>query len=191
MCDVGLFYSSVDRDNQRTWSHPNCVGIVLHPGLVGEGLKVFRGPESEQLTLANPNVLRRISRLVSKSAAEPDATTQETRGEFKDIPALNTIHPRGNGAAAVAVTVAICAFAVAVFRNAVTPVTSPVPQSASVEMSDSPTALDDLHLTIHLVVDPNQESHITEVLANGTHLETKGQDNSGSESADEATEGIP
>ena len=47
--DVGLFFSETDRQNQATWADPNSIGIVLHPGLEREGLKVFRGPNAEEL----------------------------------------------------------------------------------------------------------------------------------------------
>jgi hypothetical protein len=67
---VGLFYSSVDRQNQASWSDPNSIGIVLHPGLEGEALKVFRGPESVEM--------RRVTSLevIRLAAAARRAETQ-------------------------------------------------------------------------------------------------------------------
>ena len=57
---VGLFFSSVDRENQSLWRDPTSIGIVLHPGLTGEGLKVFRGPKSTELDIQlSPDSLRR------------------------------------------------------------------------------------------------------------------------------------
>ncbi len=49
----GAFYSSVDRDNQRTWNHANAIGIVLDPSSPEDGLRVFRGPESAELEQAH------------------------------------------------------------------------------------------------------------------------------------------
>lgn len=58
--EVGLFFSSVDRENQSLWRDPTSIGIVVHPGLTGEGLKVFRGPKSTELDLQVPSeTLRR------------------------------------------------------------------------------------------------------------------------------------
>ncbi len=48
----GAFYSSVDRDNQRTWNHANAIGIVIDPASVHHALKVYRGPESAELVPA-------------------------------------------------------------------------------------------------------------------------------------------
>lgn len=48
---IGLFYSSEDRANQASWTDVNSIGIVLHPHLSKQALKVFRGPEARELTL--------------------------------------------------------------------------------------------------------------------------------------------
>ncbi len=48
---LALFYSETDRQNQRTWSDPNAIGIVLNPALQGDVVKVFRGPHSIELRL--------------------------------------------------------------------------------------------------------------------------------------------
>lgn len=44
-----LFFSGEDRENQATWTDPNSIGIVLNPHLEKEGLKLFRGPDCEEL----------------------------------------------------------------------------------------------------------------------------------------------
>ena len=59
---VGLFYSTVDRENQASWTNPNSIGIVLAPRLEGEALKVFRGPKSVELNcVASNRVLQTLS----------------------------------------------------------------------------------------------------------------------------------
>lgn len=45
----GVFFSPVDRENQRSWRQPYAVGIVVDPWN-RELLAVYRGPESERLT---------------------------------------------------------------------------------------------------------------------------------------------
>ncbi len=57
---IGLFYSGTDRANQRTWSSPHAVGIVLDPRLHREGMKVYRGPESVEMRVGHPRRHRRL-----------------------------------------------------------------------------------------------------------------------------------
>ena len=45
------FYSSTDRQNQATWTDPRAIGLVLSTTLLGDGLKVFRGPDAEPLRM--------------------------------------------------------------------------------------------------------------------------------------------
>lgn len=62
----GVFFSPVDRENQRSWRQPHAVGIVVDPWN-RELLAVYRGPESERLTP------------IASSAPQPVAPTTPTR----------------------------------------------------------------------------------------------------------------
>lgn len=105
--DVGLFYSSVDRANQRTWDHPDSIGIVLHAVLAGEGLRVYRGPECEELTLNSPEALKEVRRRLP-------------RAKFWHVPVTGVRLPkseavarsRSNTIAAVALVMAACSLVV-------------------------------------------------------------------------------
>ncbi len=89
---IGLFYSGTDRANQRTWSSPHAVGLVLDPGLHREGMKVYRGPESAELKVGRPlrhrRLLDAVGRRLSRRAVwaraaveqEPDAIEALTPG---------------------------------------------------------------------------------------------------------------
>lgn len=46
----GIRFSAVDRANQRTWTQPHSLGIVVDPWHA-ERVSVYRGPDSELLTL--------------------------------------------------------------------------------------------------------------------------------------------
>lgn len=111
--EVGLFFSGTDRANQRTWDHPDSIGIVLHPGLAGEGLRVYRGPASEDLRIASPGIieeLRESSTLASAAAARQIASTPVATAP----PARLGASARNALATALgALGVAICALVVA------------------------------------------------------------------------------
>lgn len=44
---IGVFFSGTDRANQRTWTKPYHLGIVVDP--IKDEVAVFRGPEAERL----------------------------------------------------------------------------------------------------------------------------------------------
>jgi proteasome lid subunit RPN8/RPN11 len=66
---IGAFYSQTDRENQRTWSDPDAIGIVFEADDRLE-IAVFRGPLSEPLErVADPKALVETTGAISGSDA--------------------------------------------------------------------------------------------------------------------------
>jgi hypothetical protein len=139
---IGLIYSSVDRENQATWTHRNSIGIVLNPELRGDALKVYRGPLSEELTC-----LSDLSGIATNAVAEP-------RGHRKArVPALAAALParrrnvqcreqpkvqlgRPNIAATIAICVACTALLIATLAL-LEPAQIPQPLTVTVHVPDA------------------------------------------------------
>ena len=151
---VGLFYSSVDQSNQQTWNHPNCIGIVLHPGLVGQGLRAYRGPDSAELILARPDTLHRLKAAMSQ---QPAVKPMLIRAKEKGIKPMETTtrqaaEVRQSALAAAAAALALCAFVVALLAHF--PQTRTIPAApATAESPPSPPNVNAVHLTVHVAAD--------------------------------------
>lgn len=121
--DIGLFFSSTDRANQRTWDHPNSVGIVLHAGLAGDGLRVYRGPDTEETTLCSPEVLDAVRR--GQAASELGSETPAGHVSWHPVK-RPTVRFRWEVVAVAVVLVAIWALVVAL-QSRGTPATDSQP----------------------------------------------------------------
>jgi hypothetical protein len=123
---LGLFYSSVDRDNQATWTDVHSIGIVLNPELNGDGLKVFRGPQSKELEcVSDPSILDALRAEVrrGRTAAKPKALPPPVRITHRaDRFWRRAIHPLGlRRGELVAITIAIAAFMMAIAAVRIAP----------------------------------------------------------------------
>ena len=163
---LALTYSCTDRANQRTWNQPDAIGIVLRPGLGGTGLSIYRGPESEKLTLASLNVLRQLQRnhaqlLATRSTA---ATVPEAHASTRSIQppttrsrefTMTTRQSLSDWLAAAAFGLAAATLAFTLFLSSGhrPPVVPPAPV---VVQPPATPAIEDLNVTVYVTIPPDE-----------------------------------
>jgi proteasome lid subunit RPN8/RPN11 len=81
---IGAFFSAIDRVNQRQWTQPHSLGIVVDPIGVPT-VAVFRGPDSEQLREFQSGVHAEPSEAFCEEVAGPTRNKDVVSATIADV----------------------------------------------------------------------------------------------------------